>query len=253
MKYNGINVWLSFLSSPVRVFRVIKMASPRIFIVISAYNESSRLGNVLETLHNSNYEHIVVVDDGSRDKTAQVAAKYPCHVLRHGINRGQGAGLQTGISYALRQNADIIVTFDADGQHDAAEIPLLVAPLLSGEAEITLGSRFLGKAVSIPWSRKVLLYGGRIFTRLTSGLKLTDCHNGFRAISRSAAEKIHLSQDRMAHASEFYDQIAKHHLRYKEIPVTITYNADVMAKGQNNLQSLHVLFHYLFQKAFGNP
>ena len=192
-----------------------------IFIVISAYNESARLGGVLETLC-AEHKNVVVVDDGSRDDTAKVAMKYPCHVLRHSINRGQGAGLQTGISYALRQNADIIITFDADGQHDSTEIPRLVEPILSGEADIILGSRFLGTASNIPRSRKLLLLGGRIFTRMTSGLKLTDCHNGFRALSRFAAEKIRLTQDRMAHASEFYDQISKYRLRYREVPVTIT-------------------------------
>ena len=131
--------------------------------------------------------------------------------------------LQTGITYSLRQGAKYIVTFDADGQHQMSDLAAILAPILSGEADVSLGSRFLSQSSNVPPMRRVLLRAARLFTWATSGVYLTDCHNGFRAFSRRAAEKIHLKQDRMAHASELYDQIRAARLRYKEVPVSIRY------------------------------
>lgn len=225
------------------------LKSDSVYIVIAAYNESSRIGGVLNLLC-SKYRNIVVVDDGSSDNTAEIARQYSCHVLQHCMNRGQGASLQTGITYALRRGADIIVTFDADGQHDMNEIPRLIAPIADGSMDVVFGSRFLGEVRNIPMFRRWVLYGGLIFTRWTSGLKLTDCHNGFRALSKNAVEKIRLRQDRMAHASEFYDWVHRLQLPYQEVPVTITYNQDVLSKGQSSWNSLRVLFEYLIQRLY---
>src|SRR5262245_26000808 len=151
-----------------------------LWIVVAAYNEEPRLGITLAGLRMRGYRNVVVVDDGSRDRTAQVALDNGAWSLRHLLNLGQGAALQTGISFALERGAATIVTFDADNQHDPDEIPLLTAPVRAGTVDVALGSRFLGRAENIPLSRKLVLKGGVVFTRLFSGIRVTDTHNGDR-------------------------------------------------------------------------
>lgn len=218
-----------------------------VFIVIPAFNEASRIGPVLQELRQL-YQQVIVVDDGSTDGTATVAEQHDCVLLRHSINRGQGAALQTGIAYSLRRGAGFLVTFDADGQHQAADIAKMLAPVVGGEVDVTLGSRFLGSSSNVPFVRRLVLQAARVFTWLTSGLYLSDCHNGFRVLSRAAAEKIKLRQDRMAHASEFYDQIRLAQLTYKEVSVSIRYTPETLAKGQSLSNSVNILFNYLFGK-----
>jgi len=220
---------------------------PRIFIVIPAFNEARRLGTVLDSLAPCGHR-IVVVDDGSADRTADVARRHGCYVLRHTSNRGQGAALQTGITFALREGADVVVTFDADGQHHPSDLPALLAPILSRRADVTLGNRFLSTQSNVPPLRRVVLQGARWFTRAASGVRVGDCHNGYRAFSRRAAETVALKQDRMAHASELYDQIRAARLTFEEVPVTIRYTADTLAKGQKLSNSFSVLFQYLYGK-----
>jgi glycosyltransferase involved in cell wall biosynthesis len=215
-------------------------ATDGIGIVIAAYNEGAALGAVVAALR-SLYNTVIVVDDGSSDDTAQVAHGAGAHVLRHPLNLGQGAALQTGIDYALHIGCAYIITFDADGQHDANEIPALIAPLAEGRADVALGSRFLGHTVNMPRAKAITLWLAVRFSRLTTGLHITDTHNGFRALNRDAARRIRIRQDRMAHASEILDQIATLSLRYVEVPVTITYTPYSIAKGQRIMNSVGIL------------
>ncbi len=219
----------------------------KIWIIIPAYNEGSRLGKVLDGLTPTDL-NIVVVNDGSKDHTEEVALGYDVHVLTHVLNRGQGAALQTGLEYALQAGAEYLVMFDADGQHQATDIEKMVSPIKRGECEITLGTRFLDNTSNVPLFRRVVLQVARFITWVFSGLLLTDAHNGFRAFSRKAALEIHLRQDRMAHASEIIDQIRASKLKFREIPVTIRYTAETLAKGQSATGAANVLFHYLFGK-----
>jgi len=234
-------------SSAAQKHQHLPVDAAQVFIVIPAYNEAARLGPVLDALL-PQYPNVVVIDDGSSDETAQVARQRGAVVLRHVINRGQGAALQTGITYSLRAGAEYIVTFDADGQHNPADLPAMLAPVAAGQCDVTLGSRFLGRAENMPLSRRLLLLAARVFTYLTSGVKLTDCHNGLRVLSRRAARCLNLRQDRMAHASEIYDQLRTAGLQYREIPVTISYNAETLRKGQSASAALNIAFHYLFGK-----
>jgi glycosyltransferase involved in cell wall biosynthesis len=215
-----------------------------LFVVIAAYNEAGAIAGVVRELREF-CPHVIVVDDGSRDDTWREASRAGAVVLRHMLNRGQGAALQTGITYALKQGAEVIVTFDADGQHRPQDIAALVAPIARGEVEVCLGSRFLGQADNMPLGRRLLLWGAVVFTRLTSGLKLTDAHNGLRAFSRNAAAEIDLQLDRMAHASEIVDQIRNARLPYREVPVHIRYTAYSLAKGQRSSAAFRVAFDYL--------
>jgi glycosyltransferase involved in cell wall biosynthesis len=211
-----------------------------IAVVIAAYNEGEALEPVVRgALAYANW--VVVVDDGSLDDTAEKAHRAGAHVARHSVNLGQGAALQTGIDLALRHGAEHVVTFDADGQHAAEEIQPMVRHLVATGSDIVLGSRFLGKAVNMPRSKAITLWLAVHFTRLTTGLKLTDTHNGFRALGRRAAQQLRIRQNRMAHASEILDQIASLKLRYSEFPVTITYTAYSVAKGQRVLNSVAIV------------
>ena len=223
------------------------IANECVFVVVPAFNEGRRLGRVLERVRRD-YRNVVVVDDGSSDRTGEVGRSYDCFVLRHVINRGQGAALQTGITFALRAGARYVVTFDADGQHQPEDVPALLAPLLAGECDVCLGNRFLNRRSNVPALRRILLQAGRVFTYVTSGLRVGDTHNGFRAFTGRAAEAIDLKQDRMAHASEVYDQIRRSGLSFREVPVTIHYTAETLHKGQRLSNSISVVFQYLYGK-----
>jgi len=220
---------------------------PGIHVVIAAYNEERSIGDVLSQLRRR-YPNVIVVDDGSNDDTSKKALEAGATVLRHVVNRGQGAALQTGMTFALRRGAKVVVTFDADGQHSVEDIPAMVAPILDGRAQITLGSRFIKDSRSIPFVRRILLGAAVVFTRLISGMRLSDSHNGFRAFSSEAAKRLDIQLDRMAHASEIIDQIRRSRLPYLEIPVHIRYTEYSMAKGQRTVDAIRVAVDYLVNK-----
>jgi len=222
-----------------------------VWVVIAAYNEEQKIASVIHSLHKQGYHNVIVVNDGSKDKTADVAASANATVLTHCINRGQGAALKTGIDFALKQDTEYIVTFDADGQHQANEINLLVDPLIKGEAEVCLGSRFLEKTSNVTWHRKYLLKAGAGIIWFFYGIHLTDSHNGFRAFTRDAVKKLELKADRMEHASEILEQIAVKKLKYKEIPVTITYTDYSLQKGQSSLAAIEILWDMIKNKLVG--
>ena len=156
-------------------------AAGGVWVVVPAYNESRRLAITIRNLQAA-YPNVVVVDDGSRDDTAQAALDAGVWIVRHPLNCGQGAALQTGIEFAVRQGAQFIVTFDADGQHCVDEIASLIEPLRSGRFDVVLGSRFLGRALNMPRTRWLVLKAGVLFTRIFSRIRVTDTHNGFRAL-----------------------------------------------------------------------
>jgi glycosyltransferase involved in cell wall biosynthesis len=213
-----------------------------VWIVIPAFNEATTLQGVIAGLGVQACGRVVVVDDASRDATARIAAEAGVAVLRHPINLGQGAALQTGIDYALARGAEVIVTFDADGQHRPGDVLRLVEALQRSHADFALGSRFLGNTQeSVPPMRRLLLRAATIFTRTTTGLAVSDAHNGLRAMTARGARAIRLYQNRMAHASEILDQIAASGLPYVEVPVTIDYTRYSLAKGQRAGDALVIL------------
>jgi glycosyltransferase involved in cell wall biosynthesis len=211
-----------------------------VWVVIAAYNEAKVIAAVVADVKSTGHR-VVVVDDGSKDGTGDLATGAGAIVIRHPINLGQGAALQTGLDFALAQGADVIVTFDADGQHRAADIAGLVETLARQKADFVLGSRFLGTSVNLPLSRRLLLRAATWFTRATTGLNITDSHNGLRAMTRRGAGRIHLRQNRMAHASEILHQIATSGLKYVETPVTIHYSDYSLAKGQTLFDALLIV------------
>lgn len=197
----------------------------KIFIIIPARNEGKTIGSVLSNLKKHGYHNIVVVNDYSKDDTEKIALQKGAVVLNHMSNRGQGASLATGNEYALSNGADIIVHFDADGQMMVEDIPAMIKPIIDGKADITIGSRFLGKKSNVPSSKLIALFLGKLWLKLFFGVKLTDSQCGFRAMSRKAAETIEITHDKAEHASEILIETFKKKLKYKEIPVTIKYTS----------------------------
>jgi glycosyltransferase involved in cell wall biosynthesis len=218
-----------------------------IWVVVAAFNEAAVIGPIVAEIVGRNYR-VVVVDDGSRDATAQIASAAGAAVVSHPVNLGQGAALQTGIKFALLHDSSYVVTFDADGQHRPSDIPLLINALVDAKAAYALGSRFLGSSRGMPFGRRLLLQAAIWFTRVMTGLRLTDTHNGLRAMTREGASRLSLRQNRMAHASELLEQIAASGLPYVEVPVTIDYTRYSLAKGQGVADSLTILFDLSAQK-----
>ncbi|MFN3687615.1 glycosyltransferase family 2 protein [Salinarimonas sp.] len=203
------------------------------WVVIPAFDEAASgvVGRTVADVRRA-FPNVVVVDDCSSDATGDQALAAGAHVCRHAINLGQGAALATGIRYALERGAEIVVTFDADGQHRVADALAMIDRLRETGVDVVLGSRFLGRAVGMSERKRLFLRLATAFTRVTSGLPVTDTHNGLRVLSARAARAIVIRQNRMAHASEILDEIRSRGLAFVEHPVEIAYTDYSMAKGQ---------------------
>ncbi len=197
----------------------------KIICVIPAFNEEKTILEVINSVK-PHVSEIVVVDDGSEDGTAYLVETH-CNasLLKHIINRGQGAALETGTEYALKRGADIIVHFDADGQFVAKEINDIVKPIKEGRADAVFGSRFLGKKSQLPFLKKYIIMPlARLLNKILLGVNLTDPQNGFRALSREAASNLRIEQREMAHCSEILYKIKSSNFRAEEAPVTVIYD-----------------------------
>lgn len=228
-------------------------------ILIPAFNEGARLDATLTRIAGSmervkahvrgtiSQVALVVVDDGSAepiDVSPSVGASGSVQVwlLRHAVNLGQGAALCTATAFARdRLASNVFVTMDADGQHDPSDLPALLNALISDDADIVFGNRFSGNDSQVPPLRRALLKAATAFERFISGLNLSDAHNGFRAFGVRTATLIDFQQNRMAHATEIKQIVHRNRLRYREVPVSIHYSAETLAKGQRSTGSLVIL------------
>lgn len=213
---------------------------PSVALVIAAYNEGEVIRGVIEEARRA-FPDVIVVDDGSRDGTGVAALAAGATLLTHPINLGQGAALQTGLEYAVSRGHGYIATFDADGQHDVADVRAMVETLERTGKQVALGSRFIEHGASVPMLRRWLLHAATLFTRVTTGLDVSDAHNGLRVLRADAARTIRLRQNRMAHASEILEEIGRHRLSYVEVPVHIRYTDYSMAKGQSGFGAFNIL------------
>ncbi|MBI4268533.1 glycosyltransferase family 2 protein [Candidatus Uhrbacteria bacterium] len=219
-----------------------------VWVVIAAYNEAPVIRSVVEDAR-AYADHVVVVDDDSGDTTADEAFAGGATVLCHPINRGQGASLQTGTTYALQNGADVIIHFDADGQHDASDIPRFAEAIERG-FDVVLGSRFLEHAKAVPQFRRFILRCGVLFTWAFSGIKLTDTHNGFRALSRRAASQIFIHENRMAHSSEILHEIVRQKIRWTEVSTRVLYTDYSRSRGQSSWNALSIVGRILWRNFF---
>jgi glycosyltransferase involved in cell wall biosynthesis len=225
------------------------MGTPRsVLVIVPAYNEGKVVRSTVECLLKAGL-HVAVVDDGSTDETREVR-HLPIVYLRHMVNLGQGAALQTGMTYALRSGAEIAVHFDADGQHDCTQIPHLIEPIVNGSADVVFGSRFLRREDSsrVPWNKRMALRAGILVSWLMTGVRLSDTHNGCRAFSRRALQSIQLQENGFAHATEILQRVREAGLRYVERPITVTYTDYSRQKGQPLTGSFGILFDLIMAK-----
>lgn len=220
---------------------MVKSVFERTWLVIPLYNEGTVIADVVRGAKTV-FPNIVCIDDGSSDDSALRAREAGAWLVPHPFNLGQGAALQTGIDFALvQEDMNYVVTFDADGQHSVNDAMRMVLRLENEPLDIVIGSRFLDNSTKLSMIKRMVLRLAVFFERARTGLSLTDAHNGLRAFNRVAAEKIQITQNRMAHASEFTSQIAQLELRYAEEPVTIEYTEYSKAKGQSIWNSVNIL------------
>lgn len=217
------------------------------WVIIPVYNEDQVIGQVVKDLLPT-FPHVVCIDDGSRDRSAEVAATAGATVICHPVNLGQGAGLQTGIEYVRGFTpAKYLLTFDADGQHRVEDGLAMVEQAEKENLAIVFGSRFLSSQTQVGWSKRLVLKTAARVTARRTGLQLTDAHNGLRVLRRDAFEQVNLLQNRMAHASEIVAQLAKTGLPWAEHSVYIRYTDYSKAKGQSLLNSINILTELLIK------
>ncbi len=219
-----------------------------VWLVIPAYNEGPVIADVVERARTT-FPNIVVVDDGSTDDSALGVLGTGAHLVRHPVNLGQGAALQTGLAYALAQpGARYIATFDADGQHQTHDVERMVALLREDTADVVLGSRFIEGSDHVPWAKRVVLRTAAAVSPTARRLKLTDAHNGLRVLNREAASRLRITMNGMAHASEIVAFLAGSGLRVTELPVEILYTAYSRAKGQSLMNGFNIVFDLSFRE-----
>lgn len=211
------------------------------------YNEATAVGKVVSELL-PHFPHIVCVDDGSSDASIEVARAAGATVVQHPINLGQGASLQTGFEFALTDPfMTEVLTFDADGQHQVDDAVAMVEKLRNDELDVVVGSRFLDDRTSLSTPKRIVLRTAAFYTRITTGMALTDAHNGLRVLNRDLVGKIKIRQNRMAHASELIDQIGGNKAKWSEHPTHIVYTDYSRSKGQSLLNSVNILVELLFR------
>ena len=223
------------------------------WVLVPAYNEAATIARVVAELRTV-FRHVLCVDDGSSDDTGALARAAGAVVVRHPVNLGQGAALQTGFDYVLRFTpARHCVTFDADGQHQVGDALRMVQRADATGVDVVLASRFLGSTTDMPRLRRLTLRAALRFSQWYDGLEVTDTHNGLRVLSRSAARRITITLNGMAHASEILAIIAREKISYVEAPISVAYTEYSTAKGQSSLNAVNILFDLFLARARNAP
>lgn len=220
----------------------------KLFIVIPAFNESAVIYKILKSLprkiNGISDLNIIVIDDGSSDNTYNEASRAKVPIVKHTINRGVGAATKTGLELAKRQKADIVITFDADGQHDPKDLSKLIQPILKNRADLVIGSRFK-KVQKMPKDRLILNWMANLATLAIFGVFSTDSQSGLRAFSKKALDFIDIKSDRMEFSSEVLLEAKKNKLRVKEVPVKAIYTSYSRNKGQKNTNAIPIFTRFL--------
>jgi glycosyltransferase involved in cell wall biosynthesis len=217
------------------------MSYEDVWLVIPLYNEGTVIGDVVREAR-ATFPNVVCVDDGSKDDSAAAAEAAGAVVVRHPVNLGQGAALQTGFEYALSiASTRWVVTFDADGQHQIDDVREMLEKAQAEDLDVVFGSRFLDDRTEAGLLKGLVLRAAVGYTNLTTGTRLTDAHNGLRVMSRDVVARIEITQNRMAHASEIVHQIGKLGIRYGESPVHILYTDYSRSKGQSLWNAVNIL------------
>ncbi len=216
--------------------------------VVPVFNEATVIGTVIKEISRSG-AHVVCVNDGSTDGSHDEILQAGAYLVEHPINMGQGAALQTGIEFArMLPGVRRFVTFDADGQHRIEDAMHMLEVLDEAGVDIVLGSRFLGEMNGASLLRRTVLRMAVQFSNASTGVKLTDAHNGLRAFNRHVADTMRIKTSDMTHASEIIEIISKNRYSYVEVPVTIDYTEYSTSKGQSVLNAVNIVFDTLLRK-----
>jgi polyprenyl-phospho-N-acetylgalactosaminyl synthase len=212
-----------------------------VWIVVPAYNEAGVIGDVISQLRSA-FANVVCVDDGSADDTGDIALRAGAHLVRHPVNLGQGAAIQTGVEYARsRPGARVFATFDADGQHRVSDVLAMIDRLHSDSADIVIGTRF-GPGVSRPpLLKRVVLQTAAALSPRGRRLGLTDTNNGLRVFNKTVADRLDITMNGMSHATEFIMLIDENRWRVAEQPVEVLYTEYSSAKGQPLLNGVNII------------
>ena len=228
----------------------------KLMILIPAYNEEKTIGRFLAAIPRRfpkiSVVEIVVISDGSTDKTAEIAhnaCKARVTLIEHDLNRGLGGALGTGFEYARRNNFDIVVTFDADGQHNPDDIWPVIRPIVYRRADVVVGSR-LKNPKGMPWYRIIGIWGLNIFTGIFFWVWSTDSQSGLRAFSKKAINKIDLQSNKMEVSSEFFYEIGRKELKFVEIPIQSIYTDYSLEKGQKHLNAFNIISKLIYRRFF---
>jgi len=229
----------------------------KVAIVIPAYNEEKTLGPVLKSiprhLPDVKKVEIIVISDGSYDKTAEIAKASRVTLIEHDLNRGLGGALGTGFEYAKRNGFDALITFDADGQHHSEDIWPVLRPIVYKKADVVVGSRLKSaswRTDGMPWYRRIGIWGLNLFTFIFFWTWTSDSQSGLRAFSRKSIEGINLQSNRMEVSSEFFYEINKKNLKLAEVPIKSIYTDYSLQKGQKNINALAIIARLLFRRFF---
>ena len=217
---------------------------PDVWIVVPAFNEAAVIGEVIADVR-SVFDHVVCVDDGSADGTGAIALQAGAHVVRHPVNLGQGAAIQTGVEYARSQpGAEVFVTFDADGQHRVKDVLRMIDRLIAEDVDIVIGTRFANPGVQsdVPMLKRIVLRTAVWLSPRSRRLELSDAHNGLRVFIRKVARGLDITMSGMGHASEIIALIDENHWRVTEEPVEILYTEYSKSKGQPLLNGVNIVF-----------
>jgi glycosyltransferase involved in cell wall biosynthesis len=219
----------------------------KVFIVIPAYNEEEHIGDVLTACQHEGFADIIVVNDGSDDRTGEIAMQQGAIVVEHYINRGVGAATQTGIEAAKLLGADIVITMDADGQHSPKDISTILHPIMDQTADIVIGSRFLEKNNTIPLLRRFFNFLANIITMLLAGKYLTDSQSGMKGLGKKALENIYIAANGYEFSSEIIREASFIKLRIREVPVSVLYTEYSLSKGQNLATGIITIFKLIIR------
>lgn len=216
-----------------------------IIAVIPAYNEASRVGAVVHAVQ-QHVDRVVVIDDGSLDATSTKAAAAGALVIRHPENVGAGAATMTGLAAARSLHAEIVVTIDADEQHDPHEIPLLLTPVQDGTVDAVFANRF-GRKNRIPFIRRLANFLGNILTFIATGMWVRDSQCGFKVFGPRAVGEINLRMSGYEFCTEIVREAAQHRWIIAEVPVKVVYSEYTLAKGQSFAHGIQTAFRILLR------
>jgi polyprenyl-phospho-N-acetylgalactosaminyl synthase len=221
----------------------IEMHYADVWIVIPAFNEAAVIGEVIADVR-AVFDHVVCVDDGSTDGTGEIARRAGAHLVRHPINLGQGAAIQTGVEYARTQpGAKVFATFDADGQHRVKDLAAMIDRLSAGDVDIVIGTRFgTHQGNRPPFLKRLVLRTAARLSRRGRRLGLTDTNNGLRVFNKKVADGLDITMNGMSHANEFIMLIDENHWRVAEEPVEVLYTEYSKSKGQPLLNGVNIIF-----------